>query len=1443
MSHHTNRKIVKITWDSAKRPQDEPDWKRQTFSRCNQDPDGLRLTEFCSFSCRLHRVKALAVKRSVQQDPAYKPTKLPDLTHEAELMEYRRSMFSKTDNKYAYDGDYDIHYKGVIPEEYQPGGRYHLHMERNPEDHTGVPNSAAEIGSDDEDYHGSASNGIPESMEMQNQVKIWAREVQTPGYQDPNYEAGAIPPRLWQSTWSAGEQSLDNLIYNEIMQNVSGPARDKAYNVESSFVIAMFRLHKSQRLSATDRKQEAIKMIKDLEYTGDVHLLKIEFMKTVTAIRESELTPVDHLLLKVRTILGSQHSGVAERIGKAIGDRTYTAVDSTVMDFFDQLVVSISDSGKGTTKPSQVNYTHEGGAKGGEASHGSKGQYDRSRGRGGKGKSHTSSKGGKGDHRREDTRRRWPDRNTADFSDRRGTPPGDIRDSIQRASQGHSRTNAVLTYEGVRDSIIRASETTYRSNVAFIRGDFNRIYATRDIKDAYLQGSAYGEDPDPDPDLECDNQWPSGELHTGTDRKTEYDNQWPHGELHTGAPATEQDQRPDEARWPDEEPLEDEARWDDNPDQRFSDIWHDEIPDTDPAGTAAITGQQHQDCTDPDIRSEDDNAFEESTSAYRICYSKKKTPKKPRAAIALFAGIGGTPAGIKAAELYTDGDIDVIIEIEIDPKSRRISTHAHPRTEDFPGVIHKYHDVRQLNQEQIDRICDDYEVVYLTAGWPCTELSRLRDVMPDGSQRKTGSQRTGIHGGTRTGSDLFHDLKRIYLAFKAIYPGLKYLIENVDFSDCTEQWDEVCDTFGTPIIIQASKYSYSHRKRAYWTDAPLPPEHILFGGMKPLNFDDCLDPGRYTTRESITTVTASWRGSAQHPWQWTQRPIIIWDEALQEETSLRVEEAERVHHLKPGYTAAPGLTPRDRLHGIGNGWDSSIIERIMRAQFHPEDFTADAQDEMPSWASLSDSDHPDCKENNTGKDKVSSLTKALLKMKCPDLQAEVIKNLPEDWQAKCTRDLNEALAENTRVFAVRQAQEYIILDSGSAKHICPDVTVTNTDDRIPLVGFSGDQVLSQGSGSITIPYADEYKNKDCAVGIDDVNKVSNVETTLLSVGKLVQKGFRFRLNDEDNMFMYIPIRDSSGYHKVRISLQLDGILVIPKNQEPNRVYDVGVNHDPELDVSRKFTPKTWAQLGDVLGHVSMDRLMKTLKVTDGIKEPPGKTSHLRGCTSTAGVMGKAEKHPLKHNRPVKKVDLDRSEDIPRVNMIAAVPEAPADQPVTTPEKASSSSSESEGEGPPKKKIRPHTSPEGEIPDGGEDLITAIQQATGEEFTHMHEDLMDEITELQCIDEAIADIETVKQHTMDRSVLDPIRVNIICGWKKTTVIYQPADHNAPHLRFKVAVTKHPAHTGIIWDIESQDTIIEYLDLRLRLNRIESVKRIKQWRAQLEAVRTTVPSTTA
>ena len=87
--YHTNRKIVKITWDSQKRPQDEPDWIRQTLSRCNQDSDGLTLSTFCSFACRYFRVTALAVKATANQDPSYRANKTADLTNEAMLMEYR----------------------------------------------------------------------------------------------------------------------------------------------------------------------------------------------------------------------------------------------------------------------------------------------------------------------------------------------------------------------------------------------------------------------------------------------------------------------------------------------------------------------------------------------------------------------------------------------------------------------------------------------------------------------------------------------------------------------------------------------------------------------------------------------------------------------------------------------------------------------------------------------------------------------------------------------------------------------------------------------------------------------------------------------------------------------------------------------------------------------------------------------------------------------------------------------------------------------------------------------------------------------------------------------------------------------------------------------------------------------------------------------------------
>ena len=75
-----------------------------------------------------------------------------------------------------------------------------------------------------------------------------------------------------------------------------------------------------------------------------------------------------------------------------------------------------------------------------------------------------------------------------------------------------------------------------------------------------------------------------------------------------------------------------------------------------------------------------------------------------------------------------------------------------------------------------------------------------------------------------------------------------------------------------------------------------------------------------------------------------------------------------------------------------------------------------------------------------------------------------------------------------------------------------------------------------------MPTSTRTKNAPSGPRINDVDKVAAVETTLLSLGKLIQEGYRFRLNDEDTMLMYVPIEGSSGYHKVKTTLQLDGTL-------------------------------------------------------------------------------------------------------------------------------------------------------------------------------------------------------------------------------------------------------------------------------------------------------------
>ena len=128
---------------------------------------------------------------------------------------------------------------------------------------------------------------------------------------------------------------------------------------------------------------------------------------------------------------------------------------------------------------------------------------------------------------------------------------------------------------------------------------------------------------------------------------------------------------------------------------------------------------------------------------------KKPVKTKPRAAVSFFDGIGGCALGLQDANLIEDYGIDVVLAIEIDPIMRTISANAHKENGSFKGVFHIWHDVNSITKKMVNQICDEYEIVFMTAGWPCTDISPLRDVDSKTGKKFKNPHRTGLQGSKR----------------------------------------------------------------------------------------------------------------------------------------------------------------------------------------------------------------------------------------------------------------------------------------------------------------------------------------------------------------------------------------------------------------------------------------------------------------------------------------------------------------------------------------------------------------------------------------------------------------------------------------------------------------------------------------------------------------------
>ena len=164
-------------------------------------------------------------------------------------------------------------------------------------------------------------------------------------------------------------------------------------------------------------------------------------------------------------------------------------------------------------------------------------------------------------------------------------------------------------------------------------------------------------------------------------------------------------------------------------------------------------------------------------------------------------------------------------------------------------------------------------------------------------------------------------------------PNCEFLFECVDFRDLQEDWNEVCEALGDPMLIDAQMYSYTRRFRAYWSNfvrgKDLPPP------VPKLNPNICMLDGRSVIQHmsygkmSTHKIGGTWRGSPDNPYASAAYPVLVNDPAHEKPQHLHVEEAEQLNGHKKGSTTGQNTTNKMRLTAIGHGWDINVVNTLM----------------------------------------------------------------------------------------------------------------------------------------------------------------------------------------------------------------------------------------------------------------------------------------------------------------------------------------------------------------------------------------------------------------------------------------------------------------------------------------------------------------------------------
>ena len=479
---------------------------------------------------------------------------------------------------------------------------------------------------------------------------------------------------------------------------------------------------------------------------------------------------------------------------------------------------------------------------------------------------------------------------------------------------------------------------------------------------------------------------------------------------------------------------------------------------------------------------------------------------------------------------------------------------------------------------------------------PCKDHSKLR-LIPRGRSKKelTRPGFSGKHG------KVFRMCLTIATWVLLYNADCEVFCENVDFSDMTADWKEVLKALGVlPRIVTADCCSFTRRRRAYWTSIPVPDDFL--NDCVPRDPDSCMDEGRTVSKysawgkECVYPIGASWIGPHDNPRANTARPLLV-----NGHLSLRPHEAERLMGFEANSTAGNQVTWKQRLQCIGEGWDLNVVLLFFR---HSQLVQPGYVECIPQTVLM-------CLSREDWE--LQQGLVALASQQGTAAVAGALARYSRFEQEHMIALMRHAGSGGGNSVLSQQSLVDSVLDSGSSRHIHPQAVVTDAEATVALTGFDHSTQWTQGGGYLPVEWTSRESGNTVSYDVEDVDVLARVTQPILSMGKLVRKGFDFFIGDYGkDMYAAAP----GGAYTVKLELGIDDVVRIPHTLRSGKrgtklpgAVSLGIQeakivdtqHSSALSVSRTAKDLNGNMLHQMLNHCGEEKMYQTLLHTTGFK--------------------------------------------------------------------------------------------------------------------------------------------------------------------------------------------------------------------------------------------------